>query len=41
MFFVACMLVLILIIAAMNTRVNLPEKLNAHWAEAGPYRGEF
>ncbi|MBD3157969.1 MAG: FtsX-like permease family protein [Candidatus Lokiarchaeota archaeon] len=39
-FFIGCILGIVTIIAAVNTRVNLSEALNADWAEAGPYRGE-
>jgi len=39
-FFLGCTLVVTMVIAAANTRVDLAQELNAHWAEAGPYRGE-
>lgn len=38
-FFVVSMVGMIVIVAVTNSRVNLQEALNAHWAEAGPYRG--
>ncbi len=38
-FFVISMVTMIFIVAVTNSKVNLQEALNAHWAEAGPYRG--
>ncbi|MFO7836571.1 MAG: ABC transporter permease [Candidatus Thorarchaeota archaeon] len=38
-FFVCCMITMVLIVAVTNSRVNLHQALNAHWAEAGPYSG--
>lgn len=40
MCFIACMLVLVLIVAITNTRVNLSRVLNDHWTEGSPYLGE-
>jgi hypothetical protein len=38
-FFVISMVAMVFIVAVTNSKVNLQEALNAHWAEAGPYRG--
>ncbi|TFG34283.1 ABC transporter permease [Candidatus Thorarchaeota archaeon] len=40
-FFVGCMSMFILVIAALSSRINLASTLNTAWAEAGPYGGEF
>ncbi|MBD3159377.1 MAG: FtsX-like permease family protein [Candidatus Lokiarchaeota archaeon] len=39
-FFIGSIIVIVAILAVSNTRINLAQELNAHWAEAGPYRGE-
>ena len=40
-FFIGCILVIVTILAIVNTRINLSEALNADWAEAGPHHEDF
>ncbi len=40
-FFIACVSMFILVIAAISSRINLASTLNTAWAEAGPYGGDI
>jgi uncharacterized protein with PQ loop repeat len=39
-FFLVTVSLFIIVIAALSSKINLPEALNASWAEAGPYGGD-
>ena len=40
-FFIACVSIFIMIIAAVSSKINLAANLNTAWAEASPYGGEL
>ncbi|MFW9954244.1 MAG: FtsX-like permease family protein [Candidatus Thorarchaeota archaeon] len=41
LFFVVSVIVFIAVVAALTTRINIAESLNASWAESGPYGGDM